>query len=277
MAGVGPQFEADAACVAHGLQPVLGHADKNLELFAARQLHHALALSQHLADLGQHRRDDARGIGTQLGVGEIVLRRGELAPGLVDLGLRGRGDRLTRVERLGHEGGTAAQRLVAHEVGLGAGIVGLGRGEGRTRIVDGEAVVGGIDAGNQLAGLHDGADIDVARDHLAGDAEPQSRLDARHDGAGEHQAVHVRAELDLGHAGRADDGRWRRRCGGGGAFQVKAPSAISATVPMAAVASSALRERSRGKPSTERRMAPSLCRSVRGRGRVQWRRPTERR
>jgi hypothetical protein len=46
----------DAARVAHRLQPVLGHADQDLELVAARQLHHALALRQHLADLGLHAR-----------------------------------------------------------------------------------------------------------------------------------------------------------------------------------------------------------------------------
>ena len=70
--------------LAHGLQPVLGHADQDLELVGAGELHHALALRQHLADLGLDGGDDAGGVGAQLGVGEVVLGRRELAPGLLD-------------------------------------------------------------------------------------------------------------------------------------------------------------------------------------------------
>jgi hypothetical protein len=84
MAGVGPQLEGDAARVAHRLQPVLGHADQDLELVAARQLDHALALRPAPGRPRQHRGDDAGGVGAQLGVGEVVLGGGELAPGLVD-------------------------------------------------------------------------------------------------------------------------------------------------------------------------------------------------
>jgi len=201
-AGVGPQLEGDAACVAHGLEAVLRHADRDLELLAARQLHHALALRQHLADLGDDRGDDARGVGMQLGVGEVVLGGGELAPGLIDLGQRRRRQRLPGVERLGHEGGAAAELLVAVEVGLGTGIVGLGGGERGARIVDREPIVGGIDACQELARLHDGADIDLAAGHLAGDAEAQRGLDARHHRAGQHQAAHMGAVLDFDDAGR---------------------------------------------------------------------------
>ena len=49
-------------------------------------------------------------VGVQLGVGEVVLGRGELALGLLDLGERGRGERLALVERLRRERGAAAQR-----------------------------------------------------------------------------------------------------------------------------------------------------------------------
>jgi hypothetical protein len=205
MAGVGPQLEGDPARIAHGLEPVLGDPDQDLELVAARELEHALALRQHLADLGDDRRDHAGGVGAQLGVGEVVLGGGELALRLVDLGQGRRRERLPRVERLGHEGGAAAQRLVAVEVGLGARVVGLGGGEGRARVVDREPIVGGIDARQQLAGLHDGPDIDLAARHLARDPEAQRGLDARHHRAGQHQAAHVGAVVDLDDASRTHD------------------------------------------------------------------------
>ncbi len=189
---------------------MLRYADRNLELLAARQLHHALALCQHLTDLGLHRCDDAGGVGLELGVGEVVLGCGELALGLVDVRLRRRGERLALIEGLAHECGAAAQRLVALEIGLGARIVGFGRDEGGTGIVDGESVVGGVDAGDQLARNHDAADIDLSGGHLAGDAEAQDGFDPGHHCAGQQQAMHVRAVLDFGHA-RGYAKRWRSR------------------------------------------------------------------
>ena len=141
---------------------MLGNADQDLELVGAGELHHALALRHDLADLGLDGSDDARRIGAQRSVGEVVLGRGKLALRLLDAGQRGRGDRLPLFERLRHEGGAAAQGEITFVVGLGAGVVGLGRGEGGARVVDGKAVVGGIELGDQVAGLHCGADIDDA-------------------------------------------------------------------------------------------------------------------
>ena len=51
----------------------------------------ALTLRHDLADLGLDGGDDARGVGAEFGVGEVVLGRGELAARLVDAGERGRG------------------------------------------------------------------------------------------------------------------------------------------------------------------------------------------
>ena len=201
VAGVGPQLEGGGGRLAHQLQPMLGHADQDLELVRARDLHHALALRHDLSDLGLDRRDDARRIGVQLGVGEVVLGRGELALGLLDTGQRGRRQRLALVERLRHEGGAAAQVEVALMVGLGPRIVGLRRGQGGAGDVDGKAVVGGIEPGDQVAWLDGGPDIDGPRDDLAGDAKAQGGLDARHDGARHDQRPLGRAIGDLHHAG----------------------------------------------------------------------------
>ena len=91
MAGVRPQVEAGAARLAHRLQAMFGNADHHLELVGAGDPHDALALGHDLADLGLHSRDDAGGVGVQLGVGEVVLGGRELAPGLLDARLAGSG------------------------------------------------------------------------------------------------------------------------------------------------------------------------------------------
>jgi hypothetical protein len=104
-------------------------------------------------------------------------------------------------------------------VGLGAGVVGFGRGEGGAGVVDGQAIVGGIELGDQVARLDRRADIDGAGDDLAGDAEAEIGLDARHDGAGQHQGLAAPLIGDLDDARRADDGL----VGGGGAGGVGRP------------------------------------------------------
>ena len=130
---------------------MFGHADQDLEFVEARHADDALALRHDLADLGLDGGDDAGGVGAQFGVGEIVFGRGELAAGLVDAGeCRGR-QRLALVEGLLCEGRAAAQRQVAVMVGLGAGVVGVGRRQRRAGIVDGKPVVGGIEAGDHVA------------------------------------------------------------------------------------------------------------------------------
>lgn len=145
-------------------------------------------------------------VGAQLGVGEVVLGGFELAPGLV-LAAERRGRRgSARLEGLLHEGDAVAELQVAVVVGLGAHVVGVGGGIGRARIVDGQPIVGGIEFGDQLARLHDGADVDGAADDLAGDAEAQSALDARHDGAGQHERPALLAIGDLHDAGGAHGG-----------------------------------------------------------------------
>ena len=53
MARVGPQFKARGVGFAHGLQPVLGHADQDLELVGAGDPHDALALRHDLADFSR--------------------------------------------------------------------------------------------------------------------------------------------------------------------------------------------------------------------------------
>ena len=105
---------------------MLGHADHDLELVSTRHAHHALSLSHHLADLGLNGGDDAVGIGAQLCIGEVVLSRGELAPGLLDTRLGGGGERLALLHRLRREHGGAAQVEIALMVGLGARVIGFG-------------------------------------------------------------------------------------------------------------------------------------------------------
>ena len=206
LAGIGPQLEACGTRLAYGLQAMLGHADHDLELVGARHAHHALALRHHLADLGLHGGDHAVGIRAQLGVGEVVLGRGELAPGLLDARLGRGGERLALLHRLRREHGGAAQVEIALMVGLGARVVGFGRGESGAGVVDGQAIVGGIELGDQVAGLDDGADIDGADDDLAGDAEAEIGLDSRHDGAGQDQRLAATLVGDFHHPGRTDHG-----------------------------------------------------------------------
>ena len=216
MAGVGPQFEAGSLGLAHGLQPVLGHADQDFELVGAGDPHDALALRHDLADFGLDGGDDARRVGAQLGVGEVVLGRGELASGLLDLGKRGCGERLALLERLRRERTRAAQIEIALVVCLGARVVGIGGGECCAGIVDGQAKVGRIELGDQVARLDDGADIDGARDDLAGDAEAQGALDAGNDGPGQHERLAALLVGDFHHPGGPGDrlaGRGARRAG----------------------------------------------------------------
>ena len=58
-------------------------------------------------------------------------------------------------------------------VGLGARVVGFGGRESGAGIVDGQAIVGRIELGDQVAGFDDGADVDGTDDDLAGDPEAQ--------------------------------------------------------------------------------------------------------
>jgi len=67
-------------------------------------------------------------------------------------------------------------------------------------------MVGGIELGDEVAGLDGGADIDGTGDDLAGDAEAQGALDTRHDGAGQHQRLAATLIGDLDDARRADHG-----------------------------------------------------------------------
>jgi hypothetical protein len=76
MARVRPQFEARGDGFAHGLQSVLGNAHQDFELVSAGDPHDALTLRHDLPDLGLDRGHDARRVGAQLGVGEVVLGRG---------------------------------------------------------------------------------------------------------------------------------------------------------------------------------------------------------
>ena len=97
-------------------------------------------------------------------------------------------------------------------VGLGARVVGFRRGERSAGVVDGQAIVGGIELGDQVAGLDDGADIDGTGDDLAGDSEAEIGLDARHDSASQDQRLAAALVGDLHDTRRPD----HRFAGGGG-------------------------------------------------------------
>jgi hypothetical protein len=98
-------------------------------------------------------------------------------------------------------------------VGLGAHVIGIGGGECCARIVDGQAKVGRIELGDQVARLDGGADIDRAGDDLAGDAETKRALDAGNHRAGQYQRLAVLLVGDFHDPGRPHD-RLVRRCTG---------------------------------------------------------------
>jgi len=122
---------------------------------------------------------------------------------------------LALVEGLRHEGHAAAQIQVALVIGLGAHIIGFSRRERGARIVYGQLVVGGIEDSDDVAGLHDRADIDRSLDDLARDAEAERALDAGHDRAGQQQGLTLRLIRDLGDPCRPDDGFGAGRGTGG--------------------------------------------------------------
>src|SRR6185436_4911332 len=82
----------------------------------------------------------------------------------------------------------------------------LGRAKCGARIVNGEAVVSGVEAGNDLARLDGGADIDQALDHLARYAKSESRFDTWHDGTRHGDGTTAQVIADLHDAGGPHDG-----------------------------------------------------------------------
>jgi len=178
-AGRGPQPQLVAHAVGELVQAVLGHADRDFQLFRARQPRDGLPGSEHLSCLGFECGDHASVGCRQRGIAYLVggLHRG---------GPRG-GDLLARLARPGGvpvelrlaDEVARAQLVEAFQVGLGEGGGRLGLRKQSARLRFGEPCVARVDARDHLAGGDTAADLDCALQHVAGKAERQPGLVAR--------------------------------------------------------------------------------------------------
>ena len=127
----------------------------------------------HLARLGERRRDDAVGVGFQFGVAELVACELERALGALDAAFGFVLRQLLAVEVRDRREAALAQCHVALMIGGGLRLVGGRGGKLGGRAFGLQLRVLRVEPRHDIAGVHAVADIDDARDDLAGDAEAE--------------------------------------------------------------------------------------------------------
>lgn len=188
---------ADAALDLHGRVGEQVDADRLIALVALEQrfvdVEHGVPLAfagqgedrqgglHHLADLAAALGNDAVGGGLEFGVGELVFGGGLLGKGGVQGALCGTAFGLGAVVFAAAGVALGQQLALAPEVDLGQAQPRLLGRDGGAGVVHLGAQLLRVEAGQDLAGLHPVADVDMALDDLAADAEGLLRLDPRLD------------------------------------------------------------------------------------------------
>ena len=155
---------------------VFRHRKLHLTRAIGRHPQHGGTGGQHLAHLGLHGGDHARDVGPQAGVSGLVGLHGQLGLGLVELGLGGLEGGVPALKLGAADEVLLLERLKPLEVGRRQVTLGAGSFCLRTRRINGQLQITGVQLRQHLADLHGLTDLHHALGQLAIEAKAQAGL-----------------------------------------------------------------------------------------------------
>src|SRR5262245_60737332 len=140
---------------------------------------HGLTDCNHLTWLGERGGDHAVGVGLEIGIGELIARQIECAPRAVEAALCFIACRLLAVKVGDRRPAVSPNLRIALEISCRLREIRSRRGEFSIRALQLQPQILGIEACYDIADRDAIADIDNARDDLAGDTEAEIGLVTR--------------------------------------------------------------------------------------------------
>ncbi len=208
--GIGGQRDGDLRVPRRGVLDLRRHVEDAVASARARDLHDHAPGGHDLARLGADLRHRPAGVGDEARIGHPVLRE-------VDLRLRGLHRRLRALQvRRDLVEGRLRDEALREQLFLPVVVVALldelrpSRGELRPHALGSAVLVRGIEAGDELSGLDDVADVDAPLDHSPVDAEGEVDLGLRLDRASQGHRITRGTHVHGDHPHGADFGRGRR-------------------------------------------------------------------